>query len=187
MLDRTPPSLAPIGLVIVVVMLAACGPESMALPPTGVYRFEVATLENECDPHLDEQWTSEEIVEVAADGSTITVPASYAVGYPVDCEECVALAHWNENVTRPAADGSGYVSSARDAETRDDGRCLHSEFFEVEVVDEQRLKARITSEWRESNGCPWRGATVEGCTVVREYTYELIEPCDCEFPLAHRQ
>ncbi|MCY1005648.1 hypothetical protein OV079_08720 [Nannocystis pusilla] len=59
--------------------------------------------------------------------------------------------------------------------------CLQSERIEVEPVDGESVRSRITDDWRDDGNCAWAG---EGCTVVREYTYELVEPCDdCEFPL----
>lgn len=157
--------------------LAGCGPEAVELPPTGIYHFEVVTLENACDPHLDMEWGTEEIVEVAADA--IEIPASVQIGIPPgDCEVCVAAAVWDTFTAVP--EGERYV--ARSEAT--DERCRHDQLVEVEVLDGERLRTRVTSEWREVNGCPWVGATAAGCTVVHEYTWTLQEPCECSFPLA---
>lgn len=84
---------------------------------------------------------------------------------------------------------TGYVFEhvARDAQTGEYARewlpsgCRGTERIEVEPVDGETVRSRITSDWQDDGSCAWAG---KGCTVVREYTYELVEPCDdCEFPL----
>ena len=152
---------------------SSCGPEVEQLPPSGIYRVTAVTLDNDCHPKLDDDYSGKEVVEVTAEW--IKVPFVDFLAISETCEECVALA------------GYLFMQVNRDPETgayADDwqgGTCARSSRVEVEPVDGETVRNRITEEWRDDGTCAWAG---EGCTVVREYTYELVEPCDdCEFPL----
>src|SRR5690606_37353158 len=48
-------------------LLVACGPDSQELPPPGVYHFEAVTLENDCNPRLDDVSRGDEVVSVGDD------------------------------------------------------------------------------------------------------------------------
>ncbi|WAS99433.1 hypothetical protein [Nannocystis punicea] len=154
-------------LALAALLLASpgCGPEIEQLPPSGIYRMTAVTLANDCHPTLDDDHMGEEVVQVTAEW--IKVPhvdplglslASYAFTQVNRDPEAGEYAHeWP---------GSG---------------CRRLERLEVEPVDADTVRSRITDEWRDDGSCAWAG---EACTVVRDYTYELVEACDdCEFPL----
>ena len=62
--------------------------------------------------------------------------------------------------------------------------CDHRLGLEVEITGDDTLRAIITDNWRDAGTCPWAGSSPGGCTVTREYTYTLVEPCDdCDFPV----
>lgn len=150
-----------------------CGPESEALPPSGVYRMTAVTLENDCHPKLDDDHTGVEVVRV--EPGSISVPNVDFLGISETCEPCVALASYRFMSVKLDPEAGGYHAEVQG------GGCMQHERIEVEPVDGETVRSRITNDWRDDGSCAWAGA---GCTVVREYTYELVEPCDdCEFPL----
>ncbi|WP_096332861.1 hypothetical protein [Nannocystis exedens] len=150
-----------------------CGPESEPLPPSGIYRMTAVTLENDCHPKLDDDHTGEEVVHVTPDW--IKVPHVVYFGISDACEACVALTGYMFTQVRFDPEADEYA-----LEWRGSG-CIQRQRIEVEPVDGETVRSRITNDWRDDGSCAWAG---EGCTVVREYTYELVEPCDdCEFPL----
>lgn len=157
----------------------ACGPEVETLPPTGVYQFEAETIENACDPRLDDDSRGEELVVVSAE--ELRVASFDYLGVDNDCESCVASTSWVHFKTIPGMDGL-YVE--HEPLSRTSKGCEHRQTIEVEITGEDSLLARMTSTWRDVGGCEVAGATAEGCVVVREYTHTLVEPCDdCEFPI----
>lgn len=150
-----------------------CGPENEALPPSGIYRMTAVTLENDCHPKLDDDHIGEEVVHVTPEW--IKVPHVDFLGISETCEACVALASYGFTQVNREPEAGEYAF-----EWQRSG-CLERERIEVEPVDGETVRSRITDDWRDDGSCAWAG---EGCTVVREYTYELVEPCDdCEFPL----
>ncbi|MCY0993275.1 hypothetical protein OV203_39420 [Nannocystis sp. ILAH1] len=150
-----------------------CGPESEALPPSGIYRMTAVTLENDCHPKLDDDYTGEEVVHVTPEW--IKVPHVDFLGISETCEACVALAGYRFMQVKFDPEAGEYASEVQG------GGCMQNERVEVETVDGETVRSRLTADWRDDGSCAWAG---EGCTVVREYTYELVEPCDdCEFPL----
>ncbi|WP_434427669.1 hypothetical protein [Nannocystis pusilla] len=150
-----------------------CGPESEPLPPSGIYRMTAVTLANDCHPKLDDDYTGEEVVHVEPE--SISVPSVDFLGISETCEACVALAGYRFMPVKLDAESGEYHAEVLG------GGCLERERIEVEPVDGDTVRSRISADWRDDGSCAWAG---EGCTVVREYTYELVEPCDdCEFPL----
>ena len=165
-----------LAVMISLLALGACGPEAHQLPPSGRYQVEAITVENGCDPWLDDDLSGEVEVKVADD--EIQAWHSDHLGVPFeDCDGCGPLTVASGPLARLDAETGLYTSQQ---DWRPSGECRTRQNREIEVLDARTLQARITDEWAADDGsdCPWEFATPEGCTVVREYTYTLIEACD---------
>ncbi len=153
--------------------LTACGPASNDLPPSGIYQIEAMTLENGCDPRLSDATKIKEIVKVEADA--IRIAFSDFIGIASDCEGCAPLTTWQLAPIPFNPDEDRYV---REDDRAADG-CELRETIELEILDDQAIRAHITNEWL--GACPWMNASPEGCTEVRQYDYTLVEACeDCK-------
>ena len=158
--------------VLPLLVVAACGPEAHDLPPTGIYQREVMTLENGCDPVLNEStWGGESFIEVAPD--RIKVPVTTYLG-----SGNIAAVEVTPTFLDPE-DGR-YLNKAEWFDSEVTG-CRRRTLIEVEVLDERSLRTTITEEWFDLAGCQIDGVPPEGCTVRRQYDDTLVEACeDCD-------
>ena len=157
--------------VLSLLVLAACGPEAGASPKTGVYHFEVAMIENTCDPVFDDDAKGEDVVEVMAD--TIVVPMSEVLSYAVPtCENCAPLTALVEWSTQLDPESGLYV--ADNERSFMPSGCVR-ERIEVEVLDERTLQARFTAEVARGDTCPWKDTVTADCVVTREFTFTRVE------------
>lgn len=152
-------------------MLVACGPEQGLAPRSGLYRYEVATLENTCGPRFDDAAAGEATIEV--DDDTITAPMSEVASYEEpDCAGCVPLTVDKRWITRRDPDVGLYL--AADERAPGSGGCVR-DGVELEVLGDRTLQAVITTEVVRDGACPWQDAVAADCVVTREYTYTRVE------------
>jgi len=159
------------------VTVAACGPQAGVVPKSGIYHFEVAMIENTCDPLFDDDAEGELPVEVVDDRITVIMTQVLSYQVPI-CEGCVPLASEREWETRLDPEDGRYFG---EPELFADPTGCRRERVEVEVLDEHTLQARLTTAVARDEACPpimrpqGPDTLTIDCVVAREYTYSLVE------------
>lgn len=162
---------ASIPVLVSLLVLVACGPEQGFVPRSGLYRYEVSTLENTCGARFEDAAAGEAEIEV--DDDTITAPMSEVLSFEEPtCEGCVPLTAMKQWITRRDPGAGLYVAAGERAPGS--GGCVQ-EGVELEVLDARTLQAVITSEVVRDGACPWKEAATADCVVTREYTYTRVE------------
>lgn len=162
----------PLGLALLLAA-AACGPEPAVLPPRGIYRVETVLLDNTCDPRFDREHPDEDLVNVTPEAVAVPIVGSPSVNS--ECENCVILFSHEHWVVERDPDTGHYL---RQGDWFTYRGCEHRKTIDAQITGDDSLRAVVTEDWREGDACPWTGVAPSGCTVVREYTYTLVEPCD---------